>query len=160
MMRFFLHVGVCVALLATASIGPLALENAAGDTNGDSTVDVLDLQRVIADVLEGGATATNGDVNADGRVDVLDFQALLGQAQAAVPAPGSVPTENKRGTTVTTRSVEIAFAGAVRVKTIAPEEGKSASALGARPAREMHMASVKTERHRLNLSPNAPPTLG
>ncbi len=148
-------------MLVTASIGPLAVGAATGDTNGDSAVDVLDLQRVIADVLEGDASGSNGDVNADGRVDVLDFQALLGQAQAAVPAPGtSVPTENKRGTTVTTRMVEFSVAGDVRIKTIAPEEGKSLSSLGARPAPEMHMASTKTERHRQNLSPHAPPTLG
>ena len=162
MLRFLQHVGVCIALLASASAGPLAFGRDVGDTNGDTAVDVLDLQRVIADVLEGDAARSNGDVNADGRVDVLDFQALLGQAQQAVPAGGSsVPTESKRGTTVNTRALDLASAGAAtRIKVISPVEGKSASALGARPALEMHVASAKTERHLRNLSPNAPPVIG
>jgi hypothetical protein len=155
------HLSLALALIISAGSGPLLRMSEQGDTNGDATIDVLDLQHVITEVLAGAAAPGHGDVNGDGRVDVLDFQTLLGQAQNATPAPGSAPSPNERGAAVNTRvSVDDALVRVVRVKSVTPEEGKSASSFGARPAFRHFVASTKVERHIQNLSPHAPPVLG
>jgi len=46
------------------------------DINGDSLVNVLDLQAVINAILGTQAPTGKGDLNDDGRVDVLDLQVL------------------------------------------------------------------------------------
>jgi len=46
------------------------------DINGDSLVNVLDLQAVINAILGTQLIAGKGDLNGDGRVDVLDLQVL------------------------------------------------------------------------------------
>jgi len=52
-----------------------------GDVNSDGRVDVLDLQAVVADVLDRGAERTETDVNGDGCVDIRDFQSTFTQTE-------------------------------------------------------------------------------
>jgi len=67
--------------LAIAPCLPLGIAHVnAADTNGDSEVDILDIQRAIACALEGGEQSLEADVNKDGRVDVLDVQRILSEA--------------------------------------------------------------------------------
>lgn len=152
------HYLLALALLIASGVGPVFEAFAKGDTNGDSEVDVLDLQRVIAEVLQSGdpAERAKADVNHDGVVDVLDFQALLTAAQQALPEPVA-PRGNSRGTVTTERVADEALLRAPRVKSASPEEGKTASSTAARPAPVKIVASAKTERHLQNLSPHAPP---
>lgn len=158
-LRFLQHFGLSLAMIIAAGAGPLILRGQHGDTNGDTEIDVLDLQHVIAEVLTDQKGNQHGDVNGDGRVDVLDFQALLNQAQQATSAPTNAPRQSDRGATVASRIVPEAEVQPFKVKPVSPAEGKSAASLGARPAPDMHMASAKTERHIQNLSPHAPPVL-
>lgn len=62
-----------------------------GDTNGDRKVDVLDVQCVVAEVLNTKGGAAGADVNSDGRVDVLDYQCIVAGARAG--AQGQTPAE-------------------------------------------------------------------
>lgn len=156
MIRLAQHLVLVCALLTAVAASHVSLGVKRGDTNGDAAVNVLDLQKVIAEVL-AGKKAPVGDVNRDGKVDILDFQALVNQAQHAAPAP-SAPRPADRGTTVNTRVANEAVVRAVRLKPVSPEEGKSASSLGARPARVVFTASARTERHLQHLISNAPPT--
>lgn len=157
MARFFGHITIAVAMLMTACAGPVALGKALGDANGDTEVDVLDLQQVIAQVLAGQMVG-DGDVNRDGKVDVLDFQAILSQAQqTASRGSETPPLDTRRGATVEQRAADVQPVRLAKVKVVQPEEGKSAASLGARPALAMHVASAKVERHLQNLSPHAPP---
>ncbi len=87
-----------VLAVAVASAGvPRPFAATAGDTNGDSTVDVLDVQRVVAAVLRDGGTPDD-DVNGDGRVDVLDFQCIV-QAANTQDAPSPALPQPTRGDT-------------------------------------------------------------
>lgn len=54
-------------------------DGVAGDANGDSIVDVRDLQVLVVKVLAGVERLGVGDLNGDSRVNVLDFQQALAQ---------------------------------------------------------------------------------
>lgn len=49
----------------------------AGDVNGDSFVDALDLSTVLTNWNKSGQTRAQGDLNADGTVDALDLSTIL-----------------------------------------------------------------------------------
>ncbi len=58
------------------------------------SVDVLELQRLVADVISGAAEHRVKDVNHDGRVDILDLQVLMAQAQTRAPIVPPAPEDN------------------------------------------------------------------
>lgn len=69
---------VLILALATGSfVIPEPIIVSVPDTNGDFRVDVLDVQAVIACVLNGQTNGTDADVNGDGTVNILDFQRIL-----------------------------------------------------------------------------------
>jgi len=73
--RCVIHGFLLAALLAAPGLS-LCARDGLYDLNGDASVDVLDLQRLVSTALAPSALA--GDVNGDGRVDILDLQAALG----------------------------------------------------------------------------------
>jgi hypothetical protein len=92
-LRGLTRAALCLCL-AVAGAAPWGLAQAASaDTNGDNTVDVLDLQQAVAALLAPGADAALADVNGDGVVDILDVQRILNEASetSAPEAPGEFP---------------------------------------------------------------------
>lgn len=83
------------AAILVAGLFPAFSPIDASDANGDTQVDILDLQYVIAQVLAEGSPPTDADVNGDGRIDILDFQQILdaaAQEEDAGEAPSSPDT--------------------------------------------------------------------
>jgi len=72
-------------------------ERAYGDVNSDGQIDVLDLQVVIADVLDGGTPASAADVNGDGCIDVRDFQLALSKAHQSHEDDDPPPSDDVYG---------------------------------------------------------------
>lgn len=59
-------------------------------TAGATNVDICDVQRVIAQLVEGPCSENPADVNGDGHVDIRDLQLILhlaGQADEEEPEP-------------------------------------------------------------------------
>jgi hypothetical protein len=145
---------VLAVLLVVGAPGSLP-RAAAGDVNGDRTVDVLDLQRLVADVLNstgGGIT----DLNGDGVIDILDLQLLLAEAaragETAPDAPESGPpaaAPNPPGPSARPASVR-------SIITLLPAEFRPDS--GKSPLREGRPRIPRDiERYLFTLTPNAPP---
>lgn len=61
-------------LLSGPSVVPVADEACVGDVNGDDTVDLADLNLVLANF---GTTTNDGDANGDGEVDLADLNMVL-----------------------------------------------------------------------------------
>lgn len=83
-MRKTIAFGLCLIMALAVARVPLD-SGLMGDANGDRQVDVLDLQTVITQVLEGDVNNPRADVNADGRVDICDYQCILEQAKGKRP---------------------------------------------------------------------------
>lgn len=145
---------ILVMSLVMAGHGPLTPASA-GDVNDDGAVDVLDLQRLVAEVLgpAGGAIA---DLNRDGSIDILDLQLVLAEAaqtgQTAPDAPDDGPPPAVTGASGTAAWPTpgrplVAFLPA----NFRPDSGKA----GLREARPRIPRDI--ERYLFTLTPNAPP---
>jgi hypothetical protein len=69
-----LHIVLAIALLHATVVSAAPVPRS--DPNGDRKTDVLDLQCVMGNVLQG-EEPPQVDVNGDGQVNLLDYQALL-----------------------------------------------------------------------------------
>ncbi len=93
-----------LAMLPVAAMVQPWTINMAKDLNGDTRIDVLDMQLLVSALLCRGNVKS--DLNGDGRVDVLDLQAFLadegcaddqdtpipmGYPPALAPAPAAAP---------------------------------------------------------------------
>ena len=148
---------LCVIAIAGAGVGVrLSPGPSRADVNGDRRVDVLDMQQVIAAVLQGETPDNLGDVNGDGQVDILDFQQVL--SHVAQPAQEE---KTSRDTSVF-ETCQFAYQ---TVWLVAPqcrkderfvEEARGASCTGFdRPVRPS--IPSETERYLFSLTPHAPP---
>lgn len=154
---------VCLlaAVTATGSVCAVPVPVlTAGDTNGDHAIDILDLQRLIMQVLHGEGDTRRADVNCDGRVDILDFQRMLDQAQTADKSPAPSPNDNPRLEAISVaRGLEPATpAEAALDPLITPGKRVTTAALRARSV-PRHIRLPKVERYTQKLTPNAPPCL-
>ena len=81
-----------MGVVAVAQVaGPIGYAHLTGDTNGDRKVDILDVQRVLGEVLSDAEGTQATDVNDDGKIDLLDFQSTLFIASSAT-TPTNDPT--------------------------------------------------------------------
>lgn len=98
-MRYVKCVFVCASLImlvAAGMYGTDLCENCRGDTNGDRSVNILDVQKVVSQVLHGSGRAESADVNGDGVVDIRDFQYVLHRTKDARPDDDSEPGDDGR----------------------------------------------------------------
>ncbi|MFP4501566.1 MAG: dockerin type I domain-containing protein [Candidatus Hydrogenedentota bacterium] len=149
-------IGICVAA-ASASL-PLpwpGAEPVAGDVNGDGTVDIRDLQVVIAAVFSGGAPSA-ADVNSDGTVDVRDYQFLLARtrdpgARAPLPAP---PHTGERATPPLPAPTLCPPRSITAPTPAAPHRARGGAG---RQERAAVVHAARCARYVYNLTPHAPP---
>lgn len=149
-------------LIASAFVlaGPapwLAPLSQAADTNGDSQVDILDLQQAVAELLRPDGDTKLADVNGDGAVDILDVQRILNQAsETAPPEPEDEqpPASPAVPPTLTAQPWPADFVPAILALVIpaAPAAPLPVVALTAPPPSEFRLV--------FGLSPHAPPTRG
>lgn len=149
--------GLLIAAQVLAGFAFARMEFAGGgDANGDQRVDVLDIQAVIAAVLNGGAPTAGADVNGDKRVDILDYQLIVTRVNQAQPAPKRVPDTPESG--VVARSPECCLLADMRiVRLVAPSaDSRDAQGLRAFSAPPVPL-SARAELYLHGLRPNAPP---
>jgi len=82
-------------VLLAASLPALAEPLREGDTNSDGTVDVQDIQCLVAHILTStanGAVLPRRDINGDGQVDILDLQTVTALA-TTLPQPPDTPAQ-------------------------------------------------------------------
>ncbi len=153
--RLVVSVAVC-----TVAAGGLCLPPASpvGDANGDTAVDVLDLQVVIAQVLGGASEKSpKADVNGDGRVDVRDFQCMLDltrQADTGDPLPGD---QEKDRQAVVVRTDRLATPVRPWRYALIPDNEEPAQRTRRHYPRRVLSPTPRTERYAYCLLPNAPP---
>ncbi len=154
-MKRVLHSALAV-MLACSGVVFRTTVAPSGDANGDDTVDVLDVQCVVAALLAEGGRPDSADVNRDGRVDVLDYQAIIASAHGG---EGNAPPEGP---------APVQAAGSHLAKTTFALTGASRAALHppalfARPGRTGERNSgnalslSRLCRYQLCLTPHAPP---
>ena len=91
---------LCAVVLLAASLPALAEPLREGDTNSDGTVDVQDIQCLVAHILTStanGAVLPRRDINGDGQVDILDLQTVTALATTLPEQPDAPaqPTHSK-----------------------------------------------------------------
>ena len=99
-MKYTKHilVFVCLAPMAIASVfGHVGYNDRRGDANGDRCVNILDVQKVVSQVLHGPDGKTLADVNHDGDVDIRDLQYVLHCAEKSRSEKDAEPTDTDRG---------------------------------------------------------------
>ncbi|MFP4501565.1 MAG: dockerin type I repeat-containing protein [Candidatus Hydrogenedentota bacterium] len=150
---------LAAVLLAAAGLSVPGRTDAVGDANGDGTVDVRDLQLIVARVLAGESDDPRADVNQDGRVDVLDFQCALGQARATHPEEHPQRQDHQEAVVLARVWPPAIPAGVPQIRPITPGKRVTTAALRARsvPKRQR---SARRERYTQRLTPNAPPRTG
>lgn len=158
MLRRVLLYALAGALIG-AGVAPSVGGACRGDANGDRRVDVLDLQAVIAQVLESGEDCAQADVNSDGAVDIRDYQCILAHARK-IDADSEVPADENGDEAVALNNGQrqIPLTGFRRVASVHVEADQGAAASRAREERST-TASPKTERYVSRLSPRAPPVI-
>ncbi len=148
----WLLVGVLTLACLAAPFSPVA-----GDTNGDQQVDVLDLQKVIAQVLSGAGADRRNDTNGDGEVNVLDLQHILDRAQSPEPEKKESRLSTERRAVVFSRDLQparffpIGIFARVHIESSGQEDHAAAECLGI-PHRPPRFA-----RYEYHLVPHAPP---
>ena len=98
-MKYVKCILVCaslIVLVATSMSGADLCQNCRGDANGDKSVNILDVQKVVSQVLHGPDGAASADVNGDGTVDIRDFQYVLHQAEKAGTEDNAEPVDDGR----------------------------------------------------------------
>ena len=85
-MKIFSSFLVVVVLLMLASLAANAQNNTRGDVNGDSEVNIADVN-VVIDVILGGGSNTAADVNNDAEINIADINAVIDNIMG-----GSAPT--------------------------------------------------------------------
>lgn len=156
--RRFTRGFLCLCLILAGPVPwSFAAAAAAADTNGDSNVDILDLQKAVAALLAPGADARLSDVNGDGVVDILDVQRILNEAsetsapeEPAPLKPGAPPAVPPASTNI---SVLLPVALQQAVLTLEPVEPAARPTL----AEERSSPPPSTFRLVFGLSPHAPP---
>jgi hypothetical protein len=130
--------------------------SAPGDTNGDCKQNILDVQTVIADLLNSPGAGEASDVNGDGQVDVRDFQKVLfwasqSEEESQAPPRESVPKSPRLAGYPT---LLLARPGASKFQVVLAEKDNTRRA--PRDSFEWTCPS-ETERFLYILTPHAPP---
>lgn len=146
-----------VMAVSLASLGVPIAPGVVGDTNGDRQVDVLDLQRVVAQVLDDAADEPRGDANADGQVNVLDFQCILGQAKAPAPVQKESPRKREQRAVLKRRHGLLAGRTDTRRVAFAGSEEKPCDAQRQVFRAPVARYSPRLGRYMFHLSCHAPP---
>lgn len=154
MVRRTVHLSLATALLLGACASLPLYSTDQVDANGDRAVDVLDVQLVIAQVLQGDAALERADVNQDGHVDILDFQRILQEAQ---DSEADEPVQDDASPdAVLVRGPDVPPTLRVRIPEIVQNGTEPANTI--RPAvDEVRCRSPRTERYTFHLTSNAPP---
>jgi len=153
--HFSYALALVVAATSAVSVGPFAAEG--GDTNGDRHVDVLDVQRVVFQVLNGSLPDRAVDVNADGRIDILDLQRVLAQATQAQLPRREAPAKSKPDATPPAMPLVPMPLAATARRFLSPIPEDSSSF--ARWSKHDCIVAIprQTERYLYALTPHAPP---
>jgi hypothetical protein len=149
---------VCVSVVAvTAVMARDVGDVVSGDVNGDHRVDVLDLQIIIAKVLDSPNAAIVNGLSGDGRANVLDFQRALAQAQHPGQPVETPPAKNvlKGCFFVHQGEWTVEPAGQTEEPGNVDTSSLSRSPCFDRPTR--CVIPIVTERYLFRLTPNAPP---
>ena len=148
---------VLALLLAAADVSSQATDIQAADTNGDRAVNVLDMQRVVAAVLEDAGNRGD-DVNGDGRVDVLDFQCILEAAREGDTGPAPSAPDPLQGN-MPPRLLHLKGLTMAHVPVPVPLADDSDARWRCTGTCEYAVKSGPREgRYLLGLTPHAPPT--
>ena len=148
---------VVVILAATSTVVQGGFPVSAADTNGDRHVDVLDVQTVVAQVLNTSNPHRSSDVNADGCIDILDLQRIVAQATQSEVPPPIAPTDPKReATPPDKRGVTAPAVLASRTESFL-REGEGDRGCRAWTHEQAAFIPAHTERYLRTLTPHAPP---
>ena len=154
---------VCVlacSVAISAICGPFCFPTFQGDVNGDRSVDILDIQALVARVLEGTTPVDTADVNKDGLVDVRDVQYALAHLNAQTSSDQPEPEQKKMPRAITVAAER----HWVRTNPTATEllhpDAAGIHASEHRRNAPLIVLSAHTELYLFTLTPNAPPFLG
>jgi len=155
MQRLWTTYTFLAALVVASVMQPWRMVDAQ-DLNGDTRVDVLDVQMLVASLLSRGNT--DPDLNGDGRVDVLDLQAFLaceGRADSqGLPGPSKCPPALSPAPTSAPQPQPYAAMSDVLAEE--PEHALSRS----REVAPRRSARTGTIRYLFRLTSHAPPDTG
>ncbi len=154
--RSTLPTALAALLLAGSLVGAGSGVWTSADLNGDASVDVLDVQAVVAHVLSEDPDSRVADVNGDGRLDVLDLQAVVAQA-ADSEVPASTPADTPRKATFPVLRVPRMLPAN---RLCLPRADENAPVpMRFRQAKAVRIAALRTqvERYLFTLTPHAPP---
>jgi hypothetical protein len=127
----------------------------ASDVNGDSLVDVFDVQAIVADMLTR-MPATEADVNRDGQVDVFDLQAAVAEANDTTPTT-EAPKESPVPDTGIIPRVEMPPLQAPAIFRLAKIIEEDSQSLWNQGHDEFFGPLPETARYLFRLTPHAPP---
>lgn len=157
MVRQVLAYALVGALIAAGAASSVLGVCPSGDANGDRRVDVLDLQAVIAQVLESGEDSHQADVNSDGCVDIRDYQCILARAEKA--GHEGADTDNTHTTAVLSSGHRLDLTFGVRRIEYTQLSADDDDAASRTHEAASQTASPKTEHCVSRLSPRAPPVV-
>lgn len=148
---------LAVSVILAGAAAPFVRPDVAGDTNGDSAVDVLDLQCAVAQLVGEEGDSARSDANGDGQLDTRDLQWLIQETQHGEDeAPGKLPEPADEAYVLT--RVEVAAAR----ESFCPQKAMDHFAGHMRAGEKIdtgyHGVQPRTERYYFNLTPHAPPS--
>lgn len=160
MIRPSLYRWLLAASLASAAAAPPAIVDATEDLNGDRAVNVLDLQQIVAQLLDTGVADRPPDVNGDGVIDILDVQRILART-AEARDPEDNPSENSSPKSTPPITFSLKLPLVQRCASIdLPEAPSGAARRWERRDTHPPIVCRHRERYLYVLTPNAPPIPG
>lgn len=154
---------VCVlacSVAISAICGPFCFPNSQGDVNGDRSVDILDVQALVSQVLNGTAPADKADVNKDGQIDVRDVQFALAHLNAQTSSDQPEPEQRKMPQAITAAPEQHWIRTGPTVTELLHPDAAGIRASERHRNAPLIVLSAHTERYLFTLTPNAPPFLG
>lgn len=129
-----------------------------GDTNGDRSVNILDVQKVVSQVLHGSDRKVSADVNGDGAVDIRDFQYVLHYAEKKDRSDDAEPVDDGRSRSTAGSPCRLYVKNRIHTHTVIKAD-EDVDSPDFRPVKFPFKTShTRTERYLFRLTPHAPPS--
>jgi hypothetical protein len=145
-----------VGTVVLASMLPASQEGVRPtDVNGDSLVDIFDVQAIVADLLTR-MPAAEADVNKDGQVDIFDLQVAVAEASETTPTT-EAPKESPVPDTGILPRVELPPVQAPSISRLAKIIEDDVQSLWNQGHEEFFQPLPETARYLFRLTSHAPP---
>lgn len=146
---------VAAALAVTGGMCVCPDRAVPGDMNGDSRIDILDLQGIVICVLSSGNRNCSGDINRDGKINILDFQRMVDEASQTPERPRKNSAPRHWHAVVSKHAGEAERWLSARSSDI--NESLSCSRIHCLTGIDLGHFSFETQRYFFTLTPHAPP---